>query len=70
LFSMSCLYFFRLVPCLFTKAPSRYAIVCSMKKLTIISWNRHVVIHLGSCPQAFDTFRFVSMKCSPCQTFL
>ncbi len=48
LFSMTCLYFFRPVPCLFTKTPSRYAIVCSMKKLMIISWNCHVAIHLGS----------------------
>jgi len=37
LYSMTCLYFSRLVLCLFTKALSRYAIVCSMKNVMTIS---------------------------------
>ncbi len=47
LFSITCLYFSKLVHCLLTKAPLKYAIVCSMKNVTIFFWNRNEVICLG-----------------------
>jgi hypothetical protein len=34
---MTCLYFSKQIPCLLTKAPLRYAIVCSMKNLLELS---------------------------------
>jgi len=46
LFFMTYLYFSKLVHCLLTKAPLKYAIVCSMKNVTIIFWNHNVVIRL------------------------
>jgi hypothetical protein len=63
--------FFKFVPCLLTKALLRYAIVCSMKNVIIISWNHHVAICLGShCPQVFKIFGIASMKWFPHWIFL
>jgi hypothetical protein len=56
LYSMTYFSFSKLVPCLLTKVLSRYAIVCSMKNVIIISWNRHVAICLGSLSLSFWHF--------------
>ncbi len=54
--SMTYLYFSKLVHCLFIKAPSRYAIVCSIKNVMTISWNCCVTICLRSLSSSFWHF--------------
>jgi hypothetical protein len=51
--SMTYLYFSKLVFYLFTKALSRYAIVCSMKNVMTILWNCCVAICLRSLSSSF-----------------
>jgi hypothetical protein len=66
--SVTCLYFSRLIPCLFTKALSKCAIVCSIKNVITISWYCRVAIHLRSLFSSF--WHFALMKCFPHETFL
>ncbi len=56
-FSMTYLYFSKLFLCLFTKALSKYAIMCSIKNVMTISYNHHVAIHLGSLSLSFLRFQ-------------
>jgi hypothetical protein len=46
--SMTYLYLSKPIPCLLTKTPLMYAIVCSLKKFMTISWNYRPTIHLRS----------------------
>jgi len=59
--SMTCIYFSTPIPCLLIKAPSRYAIVCSIKiikrNVITIYWNCDVVICLGSLFSNFEHFQ-------------
>ncbi len=53
---MTYLYFSMLIFCLLTKTSSIVAIMCSMKNVMTISYNRHVVIRLGSLFSSFWHF--------------